>query len=368
MSLLRAAGPGERFRRWGIIGVGIGFALVWALATPAQLPPGRMGVLAASAFPAFLLIAWILRALTGRRTLIHYRELLLTLGAEAVLARMLGLPVLAAMDVLILGVGAFAACGRLGCLAAGCCHGRPWRHGVRYGAAHVRAGFPRYYAGVPLFPLQAVEAAGIAVLVAGGGALVLAGPPRPGVVLGAYLAGYALLRFVLEFGRGDTCRGFAAGFSTAQWTSAALAALVAAVAWFGPHPVSFAWLIPIATILGVGATVRGLRGGSEPFSGLRHRAELAAALARLERHGRLDARDGRLRVARTSAGLRLSASHVAGRLRHLSFSRLPQSLSRREARAVARALAALRPDTPAAALLTGPGGAWHLVLDPPRGG
>src|SRR5439155_22019386 len=75
----------------------------------------------------------------------------------ALLLWLLGQPLLPYLDLTILGIGMFLACGRVGCLMVGCCHGRPHSWGVRYKQEHADAGFAPYYVGVRLFPIQAVE-------------------------------------------------------------------------------------------------------------------------------------------------------------------------------------------------------------------
>ena len=45
---------------------------------------------------------------------------------------------------------------------------------------------------------------------------------RRGVLTGAYLAGYAVMRFVLEYYRYDAERGLFWGLSTSQWISLVL--------------------------------------------------------------------------------------------------------------------------------------------------
>jgi prolipoprotein diacylglyceryltransferase len=41
----------------------------------------------------------------------------------------------------------------------------------------------------------------------------------PGKLLGIYMIGYGIIRFILEFFRGDEIRGFAGGLSVSQWIS-----------------------------------------------------------------------------------------------------------------------------------------------------
>src|SRR5207253_2733687 len=116
----------------------------------------------------------------------------------------------------------FLAFGRVGCTMVGCCHGRPGRIGLCYREEHADEGFPRYLVGVRLVPVQALESLGVAAIVGVGVALVVAGSTS-GTALAWYAAAYAVLRFFLEFLRGDAGRRYSWGFSEAQWTSLGVA-------------------------------------------------------------------------------------------------------------------------------------------------
>jgi phosphatidylglycerol:prolipoprotein diacylglycerol transferase len=123
--------------------------------------------------------------------------------------------------------------GRLGCLAAGCCIGRPtdlpW--GVRFTAPDSLV--PDALRGVPLHPAQLYESAANALIAWGVWQVVKrvkAGALPHGSAFLAYAAAYSIARFAIEFVRGDLVRGAAAGLSTSQWI--ALATLAgAALAW-----------------------------------------------------------------------------------------------------------------------------------------
>lgn len=113
------------------------------------------------------------------------------------------------------------AFGRVGCFFAGCC----WGVEVPWGISFTHAvGAPNH---VPLFPVQLVEAAcNIAIFLAL--AVLSQKPARKWVVLPAYALLYGLVRFVLEFFRGDAIRGVAL-LSTSQWISLALCIAAAVV-------------------------------------------------------------------------------------------------------------------------------------------
>ncbi|HEY3359881.1 MAG TPA: prolipoprotein diacylglyceryl transferase family protein [Polyangia bacterium] len=139
--------------------------------------------------------------------MVFYGGLLGAAGAIAAYAAFVKIPLGAAADLVAPAVPVGQALGRVGCLLAGCCHGRPaegaWAE--PFGGRH---------------PVQLYEAAGLLALAAGL-LLLERRRPRPFTVALAYLAGYAVLRFGLELLRGDAIRGFVLGgaLSTSQLLS-----------------------------------------------------------------------------------------------------------------------------------------------------
>ena len=118
------------------------------------------------------------------------------------------------LDNCVVGVPLAHALGRIGCLSAGCCYGREY-HGIGHIVFGSRGLAP---AGVPLFPSQIVESALNIILFAA--LFIYARRIRPtGRVTGVYLLSYAVIRFTLEFFRGDAERGFFLGISTSQLIS-----------------------------------------------------------------------------------------------------------------------------------------------------
>jgi phosphatidylglycerol:prolipoprotein diacylglycerol transferase len=74
---------------------------------------------------------------------------------------------------------------------------------------------------VPLFPTQLLESG--LNFIAGILLLIYAKPTRkPGKILGLYLIYYLVMRFFIEFFRGDIIRGVLLGITTSQWISIAL--------------------------------------------------------------------------------------------------------------------------------------------------
>ncbi len=110
--------------------------------------------------------------------------------------------------------------GRIGCFLAGCCYGKE-HHGF------LSVSFPynkwvEELNEVPRYPVQLMESAANMVLFIG--LYIYASKKRkPGRVLGIYLICYTVIRFVMEFFRGDIVRGvFLFGISTSQIISLAL--------------------------------------------------------------------------------------------------------------------------------------------------
>lgn len=106
------------------------------------------------------------------------------------------------------------AFGRVGCFFAGCCYGIPYE-GVGKVVFRHSLSAPNH---ISLFPTQLLESAInfiVAIFL-----LAYAKPDRkPGRVLGIYLLSYAVLRFIMEYFRGDIIRGGFFGLSTSQWIS-----------------------------------------------------------------------------------------------------------------------------------------------------
>ena len=109
--------------------------------------------------------------------------------------------------------------GRLGCFCAGCCYGVETASALGVVFHHSE------YApnGIPLLPVQLMEAFGEFVLF-GLTAAASARRWEGRVILGLYLIAYSILRFILEFYRGDDYRGFIGVLSISQ-----LIALLAAL-------------------------------------------------------------------------------------------------------------------------------------------
>jgi phosphatidylglycerol:prolipoprotein diacylglycerol transferase len=121
------------------------------------------------------------------------------------------------------------AFGRIGCLAAGCCYGRPadgWP-GITF--THPESLAPL---NVPLVPVQPLESLVLATFFVISYQLYRRSP-HTGVVSAFYLCSYAVARFFLEYLRGDD-RGMSfLGLSPSQVVAVALFATGVAVYLYG---------------------------------------------------------------------------------------------------------------------------------------
>lgn len=125
------------------------------------------------------------------------------------------IPVKEAFNTVTPAVPLFHAFGRIGCFMAGCCYGMEY-DGAFSVTFQNAIGAPN---GVPLLPVQLIEAAGNFLLAAVLTVLFL----KTTVSLpGIYLACYGTMRFILEFFRGDAVRGKFGYLSTSQWISLAI--------------------------------------------------------------------------------------------------------------------------------------------------
>ncbi len=121
-------------------------------------------------------------------------------------------------DVVIPGLAIAHSFGRIGCLAAGCCYGKPT--GTDYGIqlkSHLVAANLR---GVNLHPTQIYESAALLILFVG---LIWVYKRKmfDGQVMLTYFMAYPIIRSIIEVYRGDLIRGFVVEgwLSTSQFIS-----------------------------------------------------------------------------------------------------------------------------------------------------
>ncbi|HXG87069.1 MAG TPA: prolipoprotein diacylglyceryl transferase [Vicinamibacterales bacterium] len=142
------------------------------------------------------------------------------------------LPLWTSGDLFAPGIALGYMVGRLGCLMAGCCYGKPtdvaWAITFTDPAANLNVGTPL---NVPLHPTQLYESlAGLLILIV---LIVLErrGKGFPGRTFWTFVLVYAVSRFVIEFYRGDDRGVVTDMFSTSQFISLILAPLALIMLW-----------------------------------------------------------------------------------------------------------------------------------------
>lgn len=122
-------------------------------------------------------------------------------------------PVSESVDIAFAGAPLFHAFGRIGCFTGGCCYGVEY-HGffsVTFPESNI-GGAP---AGVELLPIQLIES-GLNLILWGALFAVYRLTRRRWLTTGLYLCCYGIMRFVLEYFRGDLIRGYLGALSSSQ--------------------------------------------------------------------------------------------------------------------------------------------------------
>jgi hypothetical protein len=360
------------FRLCGYTGFALSFVQSFILASRMGLPRLTLLGITGVVILTFYVVMMITRIIAGEEVIIYYHHEIAVVATTALFLWLTRQPVLPYLDITVLGLGLFLACGRVGCLMVGCCHGRPSRWGVTYTHEHAAVGFPEYLVGVKLFPVQALESIFALCIVASGTALLLSGV-RPGTVLVFYVLCYGWGRFCLEFARGDVARRSLWGFSEGQWTSLFLALAVTGAERAGILPASnwhWAAAAAMATLMIFIGFWRRFD-NSRKFQILhpRHVREIQAALFHLSLslpNG--NPQEAPLHLVRTSLGFGLSSGQTAvgpNVLRHFSLSKDGGSMSLREAQILSRLIVSLERQQPdSLRVIPGRTGIFHILLRP----
>ncbi len=146
--------------------------------------------------------------------LVFHGGIIFALPITIYLLKKYKLPILKTFDAVAIAIPLAHFFGRLGCFFAGCCYGAvcelPWA--VTFKNSESIAPI-----NVPLHPTQLYEAFANLILF-----LILyttrKKTDKEGIKIGIYLLGYGIIRFIVEFFRGDL-RQFYLNLSTAQWIS-----------------------------------------------------------------------------------------------------------------------------------------------------
>jgi hypothetical protein len=365
------------FKLCGLIAVVCAVALCALLITKVGLSLWVLARIVLAVMLTFLGLAMATKLMTGIEKLTYYHHLVAVLVVVSILLRLSRLPILPYLDITILGMGTLTIIGRVGCLMAGCCHGRPHRWGVRYRDTHVAVGFPPHFVGVNLLPVQAFESLWALGAVAVGSTLVYGGS-EPGETLSCYLLAYAVGRFVLEFFRGDGARSYFWGFSEAQWISLFVVLTVAAAGAAGWSP--FRWwhgmtAASLALAMGTLAVTSRLNctSGSRLLQA-KHVEEMAETLFELSLQvdgaGTMPSQncpESSILMACTSLGVRMSVGHApspAGPLKHYALSLQDRPMSVETARLLGSLIARLRHSEASIEIKQGNSDVFHLLVHP----
>lgn len=360
------------FQVCGCTGLALAILLAMTLVNYRGLSPWVMAGIVLGAVSILLGLTMITKIITGEERIINYHHQIAVLIVTAVSLKLVGQPVLAYLDATMLGVGLFIACGRIGCLMLGCCHGRPHRWGACYRDEHAEAGLVSYLVGVRLFPVQAVESLWVFGIVFVGSTLVLSGN-APGDALAWYLIMYSAGRFFFEFMRGDPDRPYYRGFSEPQWTALLLIGTVVGVEVVGSltfhpwHAVALAGMI--LAMLAIALSRRFRRTTTHQLLHPRHVREVAEAIELVSglASERTTLNCAMIDIGCTSLGIQISASkikHTTGDIEHYALSTQNGMLTQEAASALARLIRQLKPHPGLHTLLQGNQGVFHLLCYP----
>jgi len=137
--------------------------------------------------------------------------------AMLLFCRAFKIPILPIADLFAPALAVAHSFGRIGCFLGGCCYGIPVSPSHPFAVVFPTAslGAP---AGTPLLATQLIEAASLLIL-----AVILTAVYKKtadsGLSVCLYGTSYSVMRFILEFYRGDTVRGQYGWFSTSQYIS-----------------------------------------------------------------------------------------------------------------------------------------------------
>jgi prolipoprotein diacylglyceryltransferase len=361
------------FRFWLAAGLLTAFLLSLVLAKQRGLPVALMAATIGVGLLSAYATAWTIKILAGEENFTFYQSLIAASLSTSALMWRLGQPILPYLDIMVVSVGATAIPGRLGCLMVGCCHGRPCRFGIRYGAEHAAAGFEPQLVGLRLFPIQLVE--GLAALViVGVSCFTISKGNAPGTATAWFLISYCATRFCLEFARWPPGYQFRLGMSLYQWISVALVVFTTGLELAGALPFR-RWHMGIAVVLMLATAAvvleRRLRSFDQALKHPEHIREMITAIdsAAWQAEGSRIAQNSYalVPVATTSLGLRVSASRTssgAGDVYHYALSARSGRLTEETVSSLAKLFARSKSPAGRTEILKGRGGVFHLVVHP----
>lgn len=159
---------------------------------------------------------------------VFYGGVIFALPIVVLLLKYYKIKVARALDVYAPALALAHSLGRVGCLSVGCCHGSVLAHD-----GGVLSNFPSIilkesdyvdskYLGIPLHPVQIYESVSLFILFLFLTGLLFRKKYKEGQIALLYLLFYSVIRFFLEYLRGDEIRGFIIDpwLSTSQFVSA----------------------------------------------------------------------------------------------------------------------------------------------------
>ncbi len=311
----------KSFHFFGVLGYIVGTLLGTIIAAPLGFRPEIVLLMAATGAGTFFLLAFAAKWITGEETIVYYHHEIAILVLCSLVLYLLKLPVLPYLDITLLGIGTFLAFGRIGCFSVGCCHGRPHKHGVTYGEAHVQAGFTWYYKNIPLLPVQLIES-GYVFLTVIAGTILLFNQVAPGTVLIVYTVLYGLFRFTMEYFRGDAERPTLLGISEAQYTTLTLTAVTWLMGQFNWLP-AYNWHFIVLLVMVLAAIVTAIYYRAKPGHDLfdpKQLRELAEGLNILEEVNNNKSAANSINVYTTKTGISLSCGYTNNGVKHYTLS------------------------------------------------
>ncbi len=188
----------------GVVGAGVGAKLLYLLLSMSDL---------LNAIQSMGFIKAIILFIQGG--MVFYGGLLGAILVAFLTARLIKLNIEDFYPALVPGIAILAGFGRVGCLLTGCCYGAQTTSPL-----HIiyPEGAPAPSL-VPLVPVQAYEMLFEVIIAVILTLLSFKKPELNPRLLKIYLLSYAVMRFILEFWRGDKVRGIWGVLSTSQWIS-----------------------------------------------------------------------------------------------------------------------------------------------------
>ncbi len=163
---------------------------------------------------------WLFQIITGG--MVFYGGLIGAILGALLYMKKFNAPYSEVFDLAFIGVPLFHAFGRVGCFLGGCCYGIEY-HGP-FAVTFPEGNLGGAPSGVEVLPVQLIEASANLMLWATL-AVVYRKTRRRWFTSGLYLASYGIIRFILEFFRGDMIRGHIFMLSSSQFISIFIVAL-----------------------------------------------------------------------------------------------------------------------------------------------